>query len=450
MSIDIKVRRGVDIKLVGEADKVYGELSPSETYVVKPSDFHGVVPKLLVAEGDEVLAGTPLFYSKDNDRIRFTSPVSGEVAEIKRGEKRKILEIKILADKEIRYETFNPVDSSELNKEKVTEALLGAGLWPMLRQRPYDVIANPEEAPKAIFISGFDSAPLAPDYDFILEGAEADFQAGIDALSHLTAGKVRLGLRADSAPAKTFTEAKGIDTHTVSGPHPAGNVGIQIHHLDPINKGEVVWYINPQDVAIVGRFFNSGKYDASKTICVAGSEVNQPRYYKVISGMGLSGLLSETLKGDHLRIISGNVLTGTRIEKDGYLGYYDHMVTAIPEGDEQELFGWIAPGFNKFSTSRAFWSWLTPNKKYVLDSNMHGEKRAYVVTGQYESVLPMDIYPQQLIKAIMVGDIEAMENLGIYEVSAEDFALCEVVCTSKMDVQKTIQEGLDMIKHEMS
>lgn len=450
MSKDIKVRRGVDIKLVGDADKVYGELSSSETYVIKPADFHEVVPKLLVAEGDEVLAGTPLFYSKDNDRIRFTSPVSGEVAEIKRGEKRKILEIKILADKEIRYESFNLGEPSALTKDQVTEAMLSAGLWPMLRQRPYDVIANPEDAPKAIFISGFDSAPLAPDYDFILEGSQDDFQKGIDALSRLTAGKIRLGLRGDSTSAKVFTEAKGVEVHRVSGPHPAGNVGIQIHHIDPINKGEVVWYINPQDVAIVGRFFNTGKYDASKTICLAGSEVNQPRYYKVISGFGLSGLLKDNLKGDHVRVISGNVLTGTQTQMDGYLGFYDHMVTVIPEGDEQELFGWIAPGFNKFSTSRAFWSWLTPNKKYVLDSNLHGEKRAYVVTGQYEAVLPMDIYPQQLIKAILVGDIEAMENLGIYEVSAEDFALCEVVCTSKMDVQKTIQEGLDMIKHEMS
>lgn len=450
MSKDIKIKRGVDIKLVGDADKVYGEVSPSETYVIKPTDFHGVVPKLLVAEGDEVLAGTQLFYSKDDDRIRFTAPVSGEIAEIKRGEKRKILEVKILADKEVRYESFNTGNPADLGKEKVTALMLEAGLWPLVRQRPYDVIANPDATPKAVFISAFDSSPLAPDYDFLMEGREGDFQAGIDALNTLTDGQVHLSTRAKSAPAKVFADAKNVVNHNVAGPHPAGNVGIQIHHVDPINKGEAVWYVNPQDVATIGAFFNTGKYDASKNICVAGSEVNQPRYYKVVSGVQLSSMLNGNMKEGNARVISGNVLTGNKVSADGYLGYYDHMVTAIPEGDEPELFGWIAPGFDKFSTSRAFWSWLMPGKKYSLDTNMHGEKRAFVVTGQYESVLPMDIYPQQLIKAIMVGDIEAMENLGIYEVSAEDFALCEVVCTSKMELQKTIQEGLDMIKHEMS
>lgn len=450
MSIDIKIKRGVDIKLVGAADKLYGDVSPSETYVIKPTDFHGVVPKLLVAEGDEVLAGDQLFYSKDQERVRFTAPVSGEVAEIKRGNKRKILEVKILADKEVRYKSFETGAPADLSKEKVTELMLEAGLWPMLRQRPYDVIANPDDAPKAIFISAFDSAPMAPDYDFILEGREADFQAGIDALGCLTAGKVHLSMRGKSAPAKVFTEAKGVEKHNVTGPHPAGNVGIQIHHIDPINKGEVVWYVNPQDVATIGSFFTNGKYDASRSIAVAGSEVNQARYFKVVTGVQLSTMLKGNLKEGKVRVISGNVLTGSTVGADGYLGFYDHVVTAIPEGDEPELFGWIAPGFDKFSLSRAFPSWLMPGKKYALDTNMHGERRAFVVTGEYEKVLPMEIYPQQLLKSIMVGDIEAMEQLGIYEVSPEDFALCEVVCTSKMDLQKTIREGLDTIKHEMS
>lgn len=450
MSKDIKIKRGVDIKLVGAADKVFGEVSPSETYVIKPTDFHGVVPKLLVAEGDEVLAGDQLFYDKDEDRVRFSAPVSGEIAEIKRGNKRKILEVKILADKETRYKEFNTGAPADLSKEKVTELMLDAGLWPMLRQRPYDVIANPDDAPKAIFISAFDSAPLAPDYDFILEGRESDFQAGIDALSCLTAGKVHLSVNGKGAPAKVFTEASGVEMNRFSGPHPAGNVGVQIHHVDPINKGEVVWFVNPQDVATIGRFFATGKYDASRTIAVAGSEVNQPRYYKVVTGVQLSTMLEGNLKDGKVRVISGNVLTGSNVGADGYLGYYDHMVTAIPEGDEPELFGWIAPGLDKFSISRSFLSWMMPNKKYKLDTNLHGEKRAFVVTGEYERVLPMDLYPQQLLKAIMVGDVEAMEQLGIYEVSPEDFALCEVVCTSKMDVQKMIREGLDTIKHEMS
>ena len=450
MSKDIKIKRGVDIKLVGAADKVYGDVSPSETYVIKPTDFHGVVPKLLVAEGDEVLAGDQLFYSKDEERVRFTAPVSGEIAEIKRGNKRKILEVKILADKEVRYKQFETGAPADLSKEKVTGLMLDAGLWPMLRQRPYDVTANPDDAPKAIFISAFDSAPLAPDYDFMLEGRETDFQAGIDALSCLTEGKIHLSVRGKSAPAKVFTEAKGVERHNVTGPHPAGNVGIQIHHIDPINKGEVVWYVNPQDVATIGRFFAEGKYDASRTIAVAGSEVNQARYFKVVTGVQLSRMLEGNLKEGNIRVISGNVLTGSKVGADGYLGFYDHVVTAIPEGDEPELFGWIAPGFDKFSISRAFPSWMMPGKKYALDTNMHGEKRAFVVTGEYERVLPMDIYPQQLLKSIMVGDVEAMEQLGIYEVSPEDFALCEVVCTSKMDLQKTIREGLDTIKHEMS
>ena len=440
----------MDIKLVGAADKVYGELPPSETYVIKPTDFHGVVPKLLVDEGNEVLAGTPLFYSKDDDRIRFTAPVSGEIVEIKRGDKRKILEVRILADKEIQYEQFGTGDPAGLNREQVTGLMLQAGLWPMIRQRPYDVIASPEEVPKAIFISAFDSAPLAPDYDFILEGREADFQAGINTLACLTAGKIHLSVRGKSVPAKAFTEAKGVEIHRVTGPHPAGNVGIQIHHIDPINKGEVVWYVNPQDVATIGRFFTSGIYDTSRTICTAGPEMNHPRYYKVVMGVQLSSMLNGKPGNGKVRVISGNVLTGSKVDANGHLGYYDHMVTAIPEGDEPELLGWIAPGLDKFSISRSFLSWMMPNRQYRLNTNLHGEKRAFVVTGQYEEVLPMDLYPQQLLKAIMVEDIEAMENLGIYEVSAEDFALCEVVCTSKMDVQKTIQEGLDMVKHEMS
>ncbi len=450
MSKYVKIKKGLNIRLEGEASKIISDLPLPETFSLKPPNFIDVIPKLLVKQGDEVLAGTPLFYDKSNEAIKFCSPVSGEVVEIIRGEKRKLQEVRILADKKVNFVTFNKSNPDNLNRENIIGLLLNSGVWPFIRQRPFGIIANPQEKPKSIFISAFDTNPLAPDNDFIMQHCGEDFQTGLDALQKLTDGKVHLNINANGKPATIFTGAKDVEINKISGPHPCGNVGVQIHHIDPVNKGEVVWCINPQDVLIVGRLFNQGKFDASKVVALTGSQVKDPKYYKTIVGSSVKNMISDGgLKEGENRIISGNVLTGKQISYEGYLDFYDSQVTVIPEGHEPEFMGWLAPGFNKLSMSRTFFSWLTPNKKYNLDSNMHGEERPFVVSGEYEKVFPMDIYPVQLLKSILIEDIEMMENLGIYEVVEEDFALCEFVCTSKIESQDIIRKGLNIIRREM-
>ena len=446
----IKIKKGLNIKLIGSANRVIVKTPQPETFVIKPTDFTGLVPKLIVNEGDEVYAGSPLFYDKDNEAIKFCSPVSGEVAEIVRGEKRKILEVKILADKEIKYIDFKSSDPDGLNRDVIIDALLKSGVWPYIRQRPYGIIANPSEIPKSIFISCFDSNPLAPDLNFIMQDKAADFQTGLNALKKLTDGKVHLNINADEQSPSIFKDAKGVEINQFSGPHPAGNIGVQIHHIDPVNKGEVVWYIHPQDVLVIGRLFNTGKFDTSKIIALTGSRVMNPRYYSTISGANIKNIISDAgVKEGKCRFISGNILSGKQIDAAGHINFYDSQITIIPEGDEPEFIGWLKPGFDKFSVSRTFFSWLRPAKQHDLDTNMHGEERPFVMTGQYEKVFPMDIYPVQLLKSILVEDLEMMEKLGIYEVVEEDFALCEFVCTSKIESQHIIRRGLDMVRKEL-
>ncbi len=403
---------------------------------------------MLLKEGAEVKAGTPLFYDKNDERIKFSSPVSGEVAEIKRGAKRKILEVIILADKKNEYVDFGATDIASVDRDKVISTLLESGVWPFIKQRPFDVIANPSDKPKAIFISAFNSGPLAEDYDFIMHRQDAEFQNGIDVLNKLTEGKVHLNINGSIKADDAFANAKNVQINKVFGPHPAGNVGIQIHHIDPINKGEVVWVVNPQDVITIGKLFKEGKFDASRTIALCGSKVKSPKYFKSMLGSSIKNLIEGQLEEGKNRIISGNVLTGTSIANDGYLGFYDHQITVIREGGEGEFFGWLSPGFNKFSLSKTFFSWLMPGKEYDLNTNMNGEERAFVMSGEYEKVIPMDIYPVHLIKAIMIEDIELMENLGIYEVAPEDFALAEYACTSKINAQDIVRNGLDLVKKE--
>ena len=447
----IKIKKGLNIHLQGEAEKQLADFSLPETFAIKPTDFIGVTPKLLVKPGDEVEAGTPLFFDKHNEEIKFCSPVSGEVIEILRGDKRMILEIKILADKEIIYTPFEKLPIHNQNREIIMKALLESGVWPFIRQRPYGIIANPKQIPKAIFISAFDTSPLAPDYDFIMQGHDHDFQTGIDALQKLTDGKIYLNLNGGKEQATIFTNAKNAEINYFSGPHPAGNAGVHIHHLNPVNKGETVWYINPQDVLIIGRLFNHGKLDATRIVALTGSQVKSPKYYKTVAGSAVSNLIEDggLYEGEN-RIISGNVLSGRQIEQAGYLNFYDAQITVIPEGNKPEFMGWLAPGLKKFSASRTFFSWITPTKKYFIDTNLHGEERPFVVTGEYEKVFPMDIYPVQLLKAIMIEDIELMENLGIYEVVEEDFALCEFICTSKIPSQSIIRHGLELVRKEFS
>lgn len=452
MSDVIKIKRGVDIKLVGEADAEFASSKPVETVAIKPSDFHGVRFKLSVKEGDEVKAGTPLLFDKDNEQIKFCSPASGEVAQVVRGDKRRILEVRVLADKETKYEDFGAADPVSLEREDVISKLAESGCWAFLKQRPYNVIAQPSKTPKAIFISGFDSAPLAPNLGLLLEGNEKEFQAGVDALAKLTSGQVHLGLNASVSVGRVLSSVKGVKLSKYDGPHPAGLVGVHIAENDPIDKGETVWTINPEHVVIIGRLFLEGKFDARINIAVAGSEVLEAKYHSTLIGAPIKNFVQDNITEGNNRIISGNVLTGTKTDSEGYLGMYDRQVTVIKEGDNPELFGWLIPKPDKFSISRALPSWFQRQigaVTYNLDTNLHGEERAFVVTGQYEEVFPFDIYPVQLIKAIMINDIEAMENLGIYEVVEEDFALCEVVCTSKIPVQETVRKGLDLMKEEV-
>ncbi|MEX0982400.1 MAG: Na(+)-translocating NADH-quinone reductase subunit A [Bacteroidales bacterium] len=448
MSEVIKIRKGLDIKLKGSADKIFMKAPRSKMYAVKPVDFHGLTPRIVKKPCEEVKVGTTIFYDKHRPEIKYSSPVSGIVQKIVRGERRRIIEVLIEDDGKDTAEAFKQGDPASMSREQVVENLVESGLWPAIQQRPYGIVASPSDVPRDIFISGFDTAPLAPDYDFIMKDSEKEFQTGINALVQLTEGKVHLGLDAEYPAAKAYIEAKNVVRHYFKGPHPAGNVGIQIHKIAPINKGEKVWTIRPQDVVSIGRLFQTGKYDPNMIVALCGSEVIKPVYYKTIRGAEVSTIIHENLKQDNVRIISGNVLTGRKISPEGFIGFSDAHVTVIPEGDYYEMFGWITPGFNKFSVSRSFFSWLTPDREYTLDTNLHGGKRAFVMTGEYEKVLPMDIYPMALLKSIIVEDIDKMEQLGIYEVLEEDLALCEFVCTSKTPVQSVLRSGLRMLRKE--
>lgn len=446
MSKDIRIKKGLDIKLVGKADQNTTELQISSVYAIKPENFHGVIPKLLAKEKSEVKAGEALFYSKADEKILFPSPVSGEIVEVVRGAKRRILEIKILADKTQKHVDFGKKDATKLSADEIKEHLLASGCWPFIKRRPYDIIAKPDDTPKAIFVSAYASAPLAPDFDFILKGKEVELQAALTALNKLTTGKVHVSANGTSP----FTDLKGIEFHQVTGPHPAGNVSTQIAKIDPINKGEVVWIVTPQDLVIIGELLLTGKFNAQRVVALTGSQFKSTNYVKALLGSKISDLIEDNLKNKNSRLISGDVLSGSKVEEEGYLGYYDNQVTAIPEGDDYELFGWLVPVFNKISTSRALiFSWLFPNKKYDLNTNTNGEQRAFVVTGAYEEVFPLEIYPMQLLKACLYKDLDEMEALGAYEVAPEDFALTEFICTSKQPHQKIIREGLDLMIEEI-
>ncbi len=449
MSKVIKIRKGLDIKLKGTAEKIISQAEPATSYATKPIDFPGITPKLASRPDDKVKAGSVLFFDKLRPEIKFTSPVSGVVKAVNRGERRRILEVIVDSDGKNESIDFKSADPEELSPEDIKQKILDAGIWPSIRQRPYAVIARPQNEPKAIFISGFDSAPLAPDMDYIVKGQGSSFQTGINALRKLTKGEVHLSLNAAYPASDVFTQAKGVSLHYFKGPHPAGLPGIQIHQIDPVEKEEVVWYVNPQDVIIIGRLFETGKYDATKTIALTGSEVERPLYYKVIGGTSIEPFVKGNVKEGNLRYISGNALTGTKINKIGYLSYYDSQVTVLPEGDHYEMFGWILPGIKKFSLSHTFPTWMTPGKEYRIDTNLKGGVRPFVLTGEYEKVLPMDIFPMQLLKAILVDDFEKMEALGIYEVGEEDFALCEFICPSKIEIQSIVRQGIDLMIKEL-
>ncbi len=446
MSKDIRIKRGLTLRLKGEAEKQVVEAPRSKTYAIKPPDFYTVVPKMVVKEGATVLAGDVLFFSKYDENLKFTSPISGTIKEVKRAEKRRIIEVIVDADPTDSFKDFGKMNASSSTAEAVKGRVFESGCGAFLNQRPYDIAVDSKDTPKAIFISAVTTAPLAADLGFVLKDKVAAFQEGINALQKLTSGKVHLSV--DASSEEILKGITGVELHKVTGPHPAGNVGVQIHKLDPINMGEKVWTIGAEDVAILGNVFLTGEFRADRTIALVGSEAKDQKYYKLKIGANSSDLVGQV--SDDIRIISGNVLTGTKLSNNQYIGFFDNTLSLIPEGNTYRMFGWLPFTYNKIhSNSRTSFSFLFPKKKYALTTNLNGEERALVVTGEMEEVLPMDIYPMQLLKACIAGDIEKMENLGIYEVAPEDFALIDYVNTSKLEAQDIIRLGLDLMITEV-
>lgn len=446
MSKDIKVKKGLDLKLKGEADKHIVDATPSEVYAIKPSDFHAVVPKLILKEGAQVKAGEPLFYSKYDDKVKFAAPVSGVITEVLRGAKRRVLEIKITADGKNEAINHGTVNLADAAVDDIRNTLLESGCWPFIIQRPYSIVANSQDTPKSIFISAYATAPLAGDLEFIIESKKEAFQTGITALSKLTSGKVHLCVGKNSA----LNDIKDAEIHKVTGPHPAGNVGVQIHKLDPINMGERVWTVGVEDVATIGNLFLTGEFKPERTIALVGTEVKESdrKYYKTIVGANVSTLIG-TVDLNKTRIISGDVLTGDKLSNDQFLNFYHNTLTLIPEGNEYAFLGWMPFTRNEVPSNAGTSLSRLLGGKRTVNTNLNGEERALVVTGEMEEIFPMDIYPLQLIKACMAGNIEDMENLGIYEVAPEDFALIDYTNTSKLEAQEIIRLGLDLMITEV-
>lgn len=449
----IRLKKGFTINLAGKPQPKVAEVEMADTYAIKPTDFHGLyMPKPVVKEGDTVKAGSPLFHDKRFESVLFTAPVSGEVVEIKRGEKRKLLEIVILADKNPEYEPFKRYSVSDIQNAGVAEIkanLLKSGVWANLIQRPFGVVANPEATPKAIHISAFDTAPAAPDYSVLFKGQDHFFQVGVDVLKRLTSGAVHVNVNSQDEIATVFSQVKGTELNKFNGPHPAGCVGVQIHHVDPINKGDVVWTINPLGVIQIGKLFLNGVYDTTRLIALTGPAAKNPQYYKVHTGASIKKLVKDNLIGSNVRFVSGNALTGTSIGANGHLGFFDHQLTLLPEGDHHEFLGWILPTASKPTVHRAFGllSFLTPKREFKATTNTNGEHRAFVQTGVFEKLVPMDILPTHLLKSILAEDLDEMEALGIYEVIEEDLALCEFADVSKHEIQQIVREGIDLMQN---
>ena len=444
----VKISKGLNINLKGAPVAEFTSVAPAKLYALMPADFTRVTPKVVVKPEDKVKAGDPLFFDKENPELQFVSPVSGTVVAVNRGERRRVLSVVVESDGKFESVEYKAKDVLSLSADEVKADLLKAGLFGFFRQRPYDVIAVPGDTPRAIYVSAFDSKPLAVDFEIALKGNEEDFQTGLDALSRIA--PVHLGLCACQKSA-ALNVAKNVTTTIFKGPHPAGNVGVQINKTAPVNKGEIVWTIGAEEVIFIGRLFNRGKIDFTRTVALVGSEVKNPSYSKMVLGAQISGLINGRLEEKYeLRIIDGNVLTGKKTTADGYLGAFSNEITVIPEiMGGAEMLGWIAPRFSMLSTSRSYFSWLMPSRKYTVDARIKGGERHMIMSNEYDKVFPMDIYPEYLIKAIITGNIDKMEQLGVYEVAPEDFALCEFVDSSKLELQRIVREGLDKLRAEM-
>ena len=451
MSEQIRLKKGLDIPVAGAASATIAKTVSADVVAIKPTDFRALVPKMVVKEGDRVLAGDPLFVDKNRPQVCFCSPVSGEVEAVVRGEKRKLLAVRVKADGKMEYRRKKAAVPASMTREKAADRMLAMGLWPMVIQRPYGIVANPDDSPKSIFISAMDTAPLAPDYDFVLQNRFDDVRTGVDVLSKFTKGGVHFSMNYYTCPSSEFKKLRGVIFHEFEGKHPAGNVGVQINHISPINKGEIVWTVDLLSVAMIGKAFNEGIYDATRLVAVTGPAAKNPAYVNAIQGAPMSAFADFFDASENLRLVSGDILTGENVGADGFLGFFDNQVTILKEGDYYETFGWCKPfRLKKFSFSRTYWSWLAGRKKYDMDTNTNGGPRPFVVSDVYAKVLPMDIYPVYLAKACLAKDIEKMENLGIYEVLPEDFALCEFVCPSKNNIQQIISDGIDLMLKEMA
>ncbi len=446
------LKKGFNILLEGEAEAEVADANGVTRYAVQPPNWRGIapIPKMVAEVGDSVKAGQPLFFDKQNPDIQFVSPVSGELIEVNRGAKRAITEVVILADKEIQFEQFDAPNLESASREDIVEYLTKTGGWSLIVERPFDVIADRTVVPSNIFISTFDSAPNGPDLNVVIDGREADFQAGVNALSKLTHGKVHLGLdaRDGKKPADIYANCENAEKHYFRGPHPSGNVGVQIHHIAPIDAGHKVWTLDVQAVMTIGALFSRGQYDCRRIVALTGDRLASNHYVRTYAGANIGEMLKDNPVEEQSRIISGDVLSGETKSLNGYINIHDDQIATIAEGDHYELFGWLVPGKARPSTSNTYPNFLFGDMKFSPDTNTHGEKRAFVVTGQYEKMLPMDIYPQHLMKAIMVKDFERMEGLGIYELTEEDIALCEFACTSKMPLQEILREGLDLMREQ--
>lgn len=450
MSKDIRIRKGLDIKLVGASESIVSNAPFSSEYGLVPDDFHGVTPRLIKRAGDTVIAGEPVYHAKRDERITVCSPVSGTVKEVRRGAKRKILSIVIEPDAQQTAISHDVSGWGQHSAGEMKTLLCNAGLWPFIKQRPYDVVANPDTTPKAIFISAYNSAPIAADVDVLVQDKKQFLQAGIDALDKLTEGKVHVTVAGDNSSSH-FRNLQNLVLHNAKGPHPVGNVSTQIAQVDPINKGELVWVVSPENLALIGEFLSTGKVSFDRVVAVNGAQVKNAAYARVKLGAKIADVISGfDLAVDKNRIIQGNPISGETTTEDGFLGLYTNQLAVLKEGNDYDFFGWNKPQPNKFSVLRAMmFSFLTPNKKYNLTTNTNGEERAFVLNGTYEEVFPLDIYPVQLMKSCMYKDIDEMEKLGIYEVAPEDFALTEFICVSKLPHQKIIREGLDMMVREV-
>ena len=441
----IKLHKGLDINLKGKAEEKKIQLKSNGKYALMPADFEGVVPKVVVKEGDKVKAGDALFVNKNYPSVKFASPVSGTVTAVERGDRRKVLSVRVDADANQEFKDFGVKDAGKMTGGEVKELLLEAGLFGYINQLPYAVSTNLDTTPKAIFVSALRDKPLAASFDFELKGQEKDFQAGLTALSKMA--KTYLGVGVHSS----MENYRDVEVTVFDGKCPAGNVGVQVNHIDPVNKGEVVWTIgDPTVVLFIGRLLNTGKVNLMRTVALAGSEVSSPAYADMLVGQELATLVSNSYDADHsVRIINGNPLTGYPTTKDGFLGAHTSEVVIIPEGDDNdEMLGWIMPRFGQFSANRSYFSWLFGKKQYALDARVKGGERHMIMSGEYDKVLPMDIYGEYLIKAIIAGDIDRMEQLGIYEVSPEDFAVAEFVDSSKLELQRIVREGLNNLRKE--